>query len=261
MRIMREIRFSLGPTGSEDVPNSYAGWPSAAGVQPYLVLQAVVAGRPDPLTGYLVNITVIDQLLRERAIPLARRLCAGGPCSGERLIRSVADDLRDRPPAGTRWVAWQLKITPFVSYSIDMGAPHMLSLTTSFEFAAAHRLHCPEMSDEANRAYFGKCNNPSGHGHNYILEVSITAPGTGDAAGILPVVEFERIVRDRVISRFDHKHLNEDCPEFRSVNPSVENIVRTIWTLLDGRFPRARLSRVRVWETAKTWAEFDGQDD
>ena len=136
----------------------------------------------------------------------------------------------------------------------------MLSVTQSFEFAAAHRLHCPNMSAEENRAYFGKCNNANGHAHNYVLEVTITGRPEQFSPRLLPTVHFEQTVRAQVIERFDHKHLNEDCPEFRDMNPSVENLARTIWGLLESHIAPAHLVKVRVWETPKTYAEYDGKE-
>ncbi|NLU22175.1 MAG: 6-carboxytetrahydropterin synthase [Phycisphaerae bacterium] len=133
-------------------------------------------------------------------------------------------------------------------------------MTQSFEFAAAHRLHCADMSEARNYEIFGKCNNPNGHGHNYQLEVTVAGrpdPATGH---VIPLRQMEEIVNERVINRFDHKHLNQDCPEFRTLNPSVENITRVIWGLLEGQFGAARLARVRVWETAKTYAEYEGSE-
>lgn len=260
MRVMREVRFSLGPPGGK-VTNSFAGWPIATGVQPYWVLQAVVVGKPDVRTGYLVSIAVIDRLLREWAIPLIERLCTKEEREPAQIALAVAHDLLPRAPAGTRWAGWHLKLTPYLTYSILPGAPDMLHVTQTFEFAAAHRLHCPSMSDEENRACFGKCNNANGHGHNYVLEVTQAGHGDGRSSDLLPVPAFERIVKERVIDRFDHKHLNEDCPEFRELNPSVENIARVIWTLLENSVSPARLARVRVWETSKTYAEYDGRDD
>jgi 6-pyruvoyltetrahydropterin/6-carboxytetrahydropterin synthase len=260
MRVMREIRFSLGPEAVGEVTNSYAGWPTATLIQPYVVLQAVVTGQPDPRTGYLVNITVIDQLLRERGVPLVRRSCEQG-CTGEQTLAALARELRDAPPAGTQWAGWHLKLTPYLAYSLEPGVPDMLSVTQTFEFAAAHRLHCPTMSDAENRAYFGKCNNPNGHGHNYVLEATIAAGTDQPLPCVPPVSQIEQIVKRHVIDRFDHKHLNEDCPEFRDLNPSVENIARMIWTLLDGQFTPGHLAKVRVWETAKTYAEYDGRED
>ncbi|MBP7936663.1 MAG: 6-carboxytetrahydropterin synthase [Phycisphaerae bacterium] len=134
----------------------------------------------------------------------------------------------------------------------------MVDIQQSFEFSAAHRLHCATMSDEENRRVFGKCNNPNGHGHNYGLEVMVTGEPDPSTGVLLPIESLEDIVKQRVIDRLDHKHLNRDCPEFAAVNPSVENIARTIWGLLEGRMGPARLKRVRVWETPKTCAEYEG---
>lgn len=259
MRVMREVRFSLGPEAGTDVTNSYAGWPSAVGVHPYLVLQAVLSGTPNPQTGYLVNITVIDALLRERSIPLIRRMCEAGDCGPDQILAAVSEDLLPRAPAGTQWANFCLKPTPHLAYSTESGATNMLQVTQTFEFSAAHRLHCRDMTDDQNRAYFGKCNNLNGHGHNYVLEVTIAGQCDGQTSQLLSVPRFEQIVKERIIDRFDHKHLNEDCPEFREANPSVENIVRVIWRLLDERFSPARLAQIRVWETPKTYAEYDGE--
>lgn len=259
MLLSREVRFSLGSRLDQPVTNSWGGWPSATGIQPYVVLCARVTGDPDPITGYLCNITVIDELIRDRAIPMVCCLWNERPnVTGEQLIRAVAVDLLNNPPLGTWWADWQLKVTPFLSYATTAGAPHMVDIEQSFEFSAAHRLHCPTMSDEENRRVFGKCDNPNGHGHNYSLEVTVTGEPSPSTGVLMPVESLENIVKQFVIDRLDHKHLNRDCPEFASVNPSVENIARTIWGMLEGRLGPARLKRVRVWETPKTCAEYEG---
>ncbi len=133
----------------------------------------------------------------------------------------------------------------------------MVSVTESFEFAASHRLYCPSMSEEENRALFGKCANPNGHGHNYVVEVTVRGTPHAATGRIVDLQEMESIVKERVVDRFDHKHLNLDCPEFANLNPSVENITTVIWELLDRRFEPARLAKVRVWETPKTYAEIE----
>ena len=133
----------------------------------------------------------------------------------------------------------------------------MTRYSEKFEFAASHRLHNPELTDEDNRKRFGKCNNPSGHGHNYELEVTVR--GRPDNGGLMiDVPALERIVKESVIERFDHKNLNVEVAEFRDVMPSVENIAMVIYRLLRPRFEaaRARLASVTVWETAKTWCEY-----
>ena len=132
----------------------------------------------------------------------------------------------------------------------------MVRLSERFEFSAAHRLHSPQMGAQANREVFGKCNNPSGHGHNYEVEVVIAGEPDPRTGLIMPVGELQRIVNQRVITIFDHKHLNVDCQEFRTLNPTVENIAQVIYDkLADGFCGAVRLAAVKVWETPKTWSE------
>ena len=138
----------------------------------------------------------------------------------------------------------------------------MITTAQRFEFSAAHRLHSEALSEKQNQEVFGRCNNPNGHGHNYEVEVSVSGepdPATGHiVAGGIP--ELQRIVNQQVIDRFDHKHLNLDCEEFKAgsgVNPTVENIARIIFQRLKGSIPGpAKLQCVKVWETPKTVAEY-----
>jgi len=270
IRLAREVRFSidrdwvLGAHGEEGfehalpVTNSWGGWPSAVGISPYLTLQIEVSGIPDATTGYLVNIRELDVLMRLHAIPLAARLldAEGVRLTGVELVRGVRDAIAAEIPAHCRLEALRLSTTPFLTYAIIESEPTMVELTQSFEFSASHRLHVPTLSDDENRRIFGKCNNPRGHGHNYQLEVTIADPAS-PAPG-LPLPEFEARVKKAVIDHLDHKHLNEDVPEFATVNPSVENIAKVVWGLLGDHLRPAKLRRVRVWETAKTYAEYAG---
>lgn len=127
-------------------------------------------------------------------------------------------------------------------------------ISDRFEFSAAHRLHCPGQSDEWNRERFGKCNNPRGHGHNYEIKVSVESGLYEDGTSQLSIDRLESIVDELVISRFDHKYLNEDCSEFSDRNPSVENITITCHGLLKEPIAEAggRLTSITVWETGKT---------
>lgn len=132
--------------------------------------------------------------------------------------------------------------------------PDTVLLTAQIECAAAHRLHARELDAEANRALFGKCNNPNGHGHNYRVEVAVEVPiGANDT----PRFGFHALgeaIEDEVMRRFDHRNLNLDCPEFATLNPSVEHIAFVCHDLLAPRIARdgAKLRFVRVWETDKT---------
>lgn len=294
VHLMREIRFSIdrdwaraahgtdGFQGALPVTNSWGGWPSGVGVAPYLVLRVVVSGVPDSVTGYLVNIQELDALLRRHAIPLAaHRLSAEGVgLTGESLVASIHEAVSrqlgergrntpsaalsecrgsPRPPPAWRLESLRLWTTPHLSYAVHAQETAMVELTQCFEFSASHRLHVPQMSEEDNRGFFGKCNNPHGHGHNYRVEVTVTGPVAEATGRVLPLPQFEQVVVHEVIDRFDHKHLNADTTEFAHQNPSVENIARTIWGLLEGKLSPARLRRVKVWETAKTYAEYEGE--
>ncbi len=266
IRVTREVRFSVDRDWAghveftRPITNSWAGWPSAVGIVPYLRLRATLAGEPDPVTGYLCNIAKIDDLLRRHAIPFAADSLKehGWRMSAEHLLEHIWERVLAEAPANAPLVALELSPTPCLSYAIHREHPAMVLLTQQFEFSAAHRLHVPELSETDNRCIFGKCNNPRGHGHNYLIEVTVSGRPDPRHGAVLPLPRFEQIVRERVIDRFDHKHLNEDTAEFRELNPSVENIARVIWTLLADQVAPARLHRVRVWETPKTSAEYTG---
>lgn len=272
IRLMREIRFSIdrdwatgahGQDGFErahPIANSWGGWPSAVGIAPFLVLRITVTGMPDPVTGYLINIQELDRLLRHHAIPLTARQLSqiGVRATGEAIVRGCWDCVDRETPAGCRLERLGLWTTPFLSYAIGAENRDMIELTQCFEFSASHRLHVESMSPEENRACFGKCNNPNGHGHNYQVEITIGRSNPASNGVVLALPKFEDIVKREVIDRLDHTHLNADVPEFKGVNPSVENIAKVVWQYLDGKFEDAVLRRVRVWETAKTYAEYSG---
>jgi 6-pyruvoyltetrahydropterin/6-carboxytetrahydropterin synthase len=134
----------------------------------------------------------------------------------------------------------------------------MASLTKTFGFSAAHRLHSPALSDEENRAVFGKCNNPHGHGHNYELEVTVQGEIDPRTGMIMDLGSLMQVVQAEVIERFDHKHLNHDTVEFHLLNPTGENIVKVIWDLLKPKLG-ASLTRVGLWETPKNFFEYYGE--
>ncbi|MEW6298923.1 MAG: 6-carboxytetrahydropterin synthase [Thermodesulfobacteriota bacterium] len=133
----------------------------------------------------------------------------------------------------------------------------MVVCTKTFGFSAAHRLHSEALSEEENRAVFGKCNNPHGHGHNYTLEVTIQGEVDPHSGELMNYDLLEAIVQDEVIERFDHKHLNEEVAEFCGLNPTGENIAKVIWDLLRPRLGE-RLVKVGVWETPKSLFEYAG---
>jgi 6-pyruvoyltetrahydropterin/6-carboxytetrahydropterin synthase len=122
-------------------------------------------------------------------------------------------------------------------------------LTRRYRFAASHRLHTPQLSEEENQKLYGKCNNPYGHGHDYVLD--ITLEGSPDASGqIVDRPALDDWVNARVITQFDHKNLNLDREEFRSQVPTTENLVCLVQSLLERGWSFApRLKAVRISET------------
>jgi 6-pyruvoyltetrahydropterin/6-carboxytetrahydropterin synthase len=132
---------------------------------------------------------------------------------------------------------------------------NIMKLTKKYEFAAAHRLHAPQLPEAENAARYGKCNNPRGHGHNYGLEVTVEGEPDPDTGFIMLPQELDRIVDEEVFEPFDHKHLNEDCPDFANLIPTSENLARVIFERLQGRLNRDghRLARVGLHETQKNY--------
>jgi 6-pyruvoyltetrahydropterin/6-carboxytetrahydropterin synthase len=267
VRLMREIRFSIdrdwaraahgdsGFEGALPVTNSWGGWPSAVGVAPYLILRIVVSGEPDAVTGYLVNIQELDMLLRRHAIPIAAQKLSevGVALTGEGLLRDIYQVSRPRCRPAAVSKASHFSHALFVLYDSCRRFCHGRT-DTVFQFSIPSTAR-PSMFNEENCRIFGKCNNPNG-GHNYQIEVTVTGDVTEKTGSVLPLPAFESLVKREVIDRFDHKHLNSDTAEFAALNPSVENIARTVWDLLESKVAPARLRRVRVWETAKTYAEY-----
>jgi 6-pyruvoyltetrahydropterin/6-carboxytetrahydropterin synthase len=132
-----------------------------------------------------------------------------------------------------------------------------IELGRQYRFAASHRLHTDAFSEEENARVFGKCANPFGHGHNYLLEISVSGdvdPATGMIANL---AELDRFVEREVLEPFDHLSLNEDVAAFRRVVPTTENLCIEIYERLK-KFPKAKLERVRVQETSNNSFEYDG---
>ena len=132
-----------------------------------------------------------------------------------------------------------------------------MKLTRRYRFSAAHRLDSPRLTAEENRTLYGKCNNPYGHGHDYVLDV--TVDGSPDESGQIVAREpLDELVRERVLQRFDHRNLNADIAELAGVVPTTENLTVVIGkALAEGWTMPARLDRVRVFETERNIFEME----
>ena len=261
--------------------NGYAGDPASGGLCAHYEIELSCVSEPDPAIGYVIDIKRADQAVRNVAVPrIQDAMARNARTPPERILRelgrelasalsvdaaskSACDEGRAGASIGER-VRWHLSPT----YRLEVSMKNEPSVTTpvllrqKFDFAASHRLHVPSLSEEENQRLFGKCNHPSGHGHNYQIEPCVEWRGGETDAGF-DLAAFERLVKRVIIDRFDHKHLNLDTREFAAsggVNPTVENIARVFFGLLAPELAawsgQASLRAITVWETDRTSATF-----
>ena len=125
-----------------------------------------------------------------------------------------------------------------------------------YRFSASHRLHSEQMSEEENRTTYGKCNNPHGHGHNYILEVMVS--GQVDSNGMVcNLVNLDECVQREIVTRFDLENLNMRL-EFADSVPTTENLCTVVYDILKREFTGAHLEKVRLEETMMNSFEYNG---
>jgi len=127
-----------------------------------------------------------------------------------------------------------------------------------YTLSASHRLHSDTFTPEQNRAVYGKCSNPHGHGHNYVVEVLVRGEVAPDTGMVINLVDLDAVVRTQVLARFDHANLNLD-PLFTSQVPTTENLCKTVFDLLKDAVPVAvALEYVRVEETENNFFQYFG---
>jgi 6-pyruvoyltetrahydropterin/6-carboxytetrahydropterin synthase len=140
-----------------------------------------------------------------------------------------------------------------------MKLTRVIKLTRRYRFSASHRLDTPALSADQNRKLYGKCNNPYGHGHDYVLEVTVA--GMPDEAGqIVGREALDTLVGERILARFDHRNLNADIAELQGVVPTTESLAVAIEKALADRWPlQAKLDRVRISETERNIFELEAK--
>jgi 6-pyruvoyltetrahydropterin/6-carboxytetrahydropterin synthase len=134
-----------------------------------------------------------------------------------------------------------------------------IELCRRYRFVASHRLHSEKLSAEENSRVYGKCNNPYGHGHNYVVEIGVSGPVDRATGMIANLTELDGFVEREVIEAFDHRSLNEEVAAFREKVPTTENVCIEIYERLK-HFPKAKLERVRIEETANNSFEYAGEE-
>ncbi len=227
-------------------------------------LVVTVEGPVDPEHGMVVNLSEMKETLRRDVVQRLAGRCLDGTNgtpelrTPEALARGIWGMLGGRlgqVPVRRVRLAGDRSV-------FDYRGGDTVDVTRVYEFSAAHRLHSPSLTDEENLRVFGKCNNPRGHGHNYILEVTVRGE-PGETGELLEAATFDTIVATEIVDRWDHRNLNEDLAEFANLNPTAEEIARIAWRRvkdpLEGSAPgRVRLHRIRIRETDRNHVEYLG---
>lgn len=135
-------------------------------------------------------------------------------------------------------------------------AEQRVSVFRKENFNAAHRLHNPEWTDEKNREVFGKCNNPSFHGHNYELIVQVTGPVDRETGYVVDMKALGELTKKMVVDKFDHRNLNLEVEALSGINPSAENIAIAIYSLLRPHLSENLDLKIRLYETERNFVEY-----
>ncbi len=131
-----------------------------------------------------------------------------------------------------------------------------ISVFRKEHFNAAHRLYNPEWSDEKNDLFFGKCNNPNFHGHNYDLTVKLTGEIDPETGYVYDMKKLSDLIKEHILIKFDHKNLNLDVEEFKSLNPTAENIAVVIYNILRDKIDASLDLKITLYETERNFVEY-----
>lgn len=230
------------------------------------VAEFTFGGPVDPRTGIVLNLSEVKDRLAAVIEPLDlshlnhdHEALKGPAPTSERLVRYLWQALgKGTGPGVLKRIRLHESRTRNIEYT---GDDSMVYVTRSVEFNAAHRLHSIRLSDEENVRIFGKCNNPHGHGHNYELAVTVRGPVDEETGTVIDMGRLDDILQQEVVDRYDHRHLNHDLEEFRSVNPTSEELLRVIWKRLLPFFDSPSLYKLRLVETAKNAFEYFGEEE
>jgi 6-pyruvoyltetrahydropterin/6-carboxytetrahydropterin synthase len=263
-RLVRQVRFSVNPFLQEQIEgyNSYCSRPSGEGLALYFELSVGLVGETAEATGFVINVVEIDKAVREHVVPLfVERIKTEFERGTHIGLGQITELLRQsgKRLAGKFGKAMVseigLKLNPLRTAAIDCEDMKMIYFSEKFEFAATHKLWNDDYPAQKNIEFFGKCANPEGHGHNYVIEVTVKAQQGGDD---LRIGDFEKVVEREFIEVVDHKNLNVDVEHFVRTIPSVENMAVFAWEKLNGGFGEAKLHSVTIWETDKTFCTYYG---
>jgi 6-pyruvoyltetrahydropterin/6-carboxytetrahydropterin synthase len=135
----------------------------------------------------------------------------------------------------------------------------MVTVTRKAHFSAAHRLFNPAWSDQRNAEVFGKCSNPNGHGHNYVIEVAVEGEPSPETGMVIDLKRLATIIDEEIIEAVDHKHFNVDVEFMRGVVPTAENIAVAFWRILEPKIREGRLVSITLYESDQNFVEYRGE--
>ena len=255
--LSRQVRFSVNPFFDQQIEgdNVYCSKPCGEGLSLFFTLWVQLAGPVDQDTGFVVNVVDIDKSVRKIIVPLfTDKMKHFMQCQRHmpisQIARLIADCIvpLDSAFSTSNVASVTLELNPLRKIKISQEKPEMIFFSEKFEFAASHKLWNDKLSEDENYKRFGKCANPTGHGHNYVLEVTIKA-GIKEE---LSIGSFEKSVNINFIDLVDHKNLNVDVKQFGDAIPTVENIAQFAWQQLADIFGQSKLESVAIWETDRT---------
>ncbi len=134
----------------------------------------------------------------------------------------------------------------------------MIYLTRKTEFCASHRLFNPTFSPEKNQKVFGLCNNPNGHGHNYVLEVTVKGEVEEETGMVLDLKTLKKLITQEIIDKVDHKNLNVDVKFLEGIIPTAENIAIKFWEILEPKIEKGQLHEVKLFESERNFVIYKG---
>ena len=135
----------------------------------------------------------------------------------------------------------------------------MIYVTRRVTFSASHRLFNPRLSEKENEELFDKCANGNGHGHNYVMEVTVAGEPQERTGYVVDLKRLKEILKSEIVDKVDHKHLNEDVNFMKGIIPTAENIARVFWDILEPKIPDGRLFSIRLHETENNVVEYRGE--
>lgn len=134
----------------------------------------------------------------------------------------------------------------------------MIYITKKIDFSAAHRVYNPNFTDEENEACFGRCNNLNGHGHNYVLEVTVKGEINPETGYLMDLKELKSIINREIIDKVDHKFLNHDVDFLQGIIPSSENLCIAFWNILKKAITQAELHEITLYESKTSCVTYRG---